>query len=136
VAHGIDLLRGQRIDGTSITAAEHDLPEVVRCQQPMRAALGGHDNITDPNGSKQVIECVGGDQIVPRIEGAIEVRAKPPNLLPEEAIARLEQMRTPGGDSECASRSQVPPHLSNKAMPVSGEEDTEDAHDGVERFAR
>ena len=38
VAHGIDLLRGQRIDGTSITAAEHDLPEVVRCQQPMRAA--------------------------------------------------------------------------------------------------
>jgi hypothetical protein len=25
----------------------------------------------------------------------------------------------------------VPPHLSNKAMPVSGEEDTEDAHDGV-----
>src|ERR1017187_7724463 len=36
----------------------------------MRAALGGHDNITDPNGSKQVIECVGGDQIVPRIEGA------------------------------------------------------------------
>jgi hypothetical protein len=78
VAHGIDLLWGQRIDGTSITAAEHDLPEVVRCQQPVRAALGGHDNIPDPNGSKQATECVGGDQIVPRIEGAIEVGAKPP----------------------------------------------------------
>jgi hypothetical protein len=61
VAHGIDLLRGQRIDGTSITAAEHDLPEVVRCQQPVRAALGGHDNIPDPNGSKQATECVGGE---------------------------------------------------------------------------
>ena len=50
MAHGIDLLRGQRIDGTSITAAEHDLLEVIRCQQLERAARGGHDNIPDPNG--------------------------------------------------------------------------------------